>query len=150
EATDRMAVMLGLQLGNTGGAAEATKPVDLVLQRVRAALLSDQFDTASALLSGLDDEQRKDFRVRYELAALEAQRGRDKESIAAFEQRLVDIPADGDPVLIAKVQYALGNAYKLVSDYAKADDFLQQAHDTIDAETGYDARLLAGKIQMMI
>lgn len=147
-AADRMAVMLGFELLASNGGARADSQIDLALQQARAAMLSDQFDVAHRLLVGLDEDQRQDPRVRYELAAIEAQRGRLADAVASLTRLLDELPSSASDEFRAKVLYALGFTHLRQLDYERADQRYQEALDALGGRNSHEARQLTGRVLM--
>lgn len=147
-ASDRMAVMLGFELAAVDVAASEGSRVDYVLQQVRAAILSDRFEVAEKLLASLDEADRQNVQVRYELANLNFQRGENAASVAGFTRLLDDLPGVGEEVFRGKTLYALGFAYMRNGDYEQADRCYQEALEVLRGQVSYEARLLTGQVRM--
>jgi DNA-binding winged helix-turn-helix (wHTH) protein/tetratricopeptide (TPR) repeat protein len=149
-AADRMAVILGFHLVAPDAGAQEANPIDYTLQQVRAAMLSDQFGSARELLTGLADSHGHDPRVRYELAALDEQRGRLDEAAIGYGRLLSDLQQDWPGILRAKVLFGLGKCHYRQGDYETAEGHFQEAQTALEGQSGYDARLMSGRIQMIM
>lgn len=148
-AADRMAVMLGFDLApQQAEVPEAEDQIDYVLRRVRAALLSDHFDQVRAILAGLDETQRRDPRVRFEMAALDAQRGQDDTALATLRSLLADLPENDHALLRAKTLHRLGVIHARQNDYPEALALDRQALAVLRGRQSYEERLSAGRILM--
>lgn len=145
-ASDRMAVMLGFELAAADAAASETSRIDHVLQQVRAAGLSDRFEEVARLLSGLDDAERDDPRVRYLLGAVESRMGQYDNAVTIFNDLLHDLADNGRSLLRGKILYGLSFVHHNLGEHDQALVHSLEALDVLEGKRDYESQLVTGKV----
>jgi DNA-binding winged helix-turn-helix (wHTH) protein len=103
--------LLGAKLGLSRSAitaADGEPSLRTLIQRIKAATLSDDLDEARRLAAQATPEQRADPELRFRIAKVDAQAGRATEAEAALRTLLSQVGAEHDPRLRARILDALG------------------------------------------
>ena len=142
-ATDRLARSVGLHPPDDTDVAPGLAGL---LQPVRAAILSEQLDTARALLLGAQGEDRAQPEIRYHLAEIDFRSGRLDEAESAMKDLLDGSAADNQD-LRGRVLNALANIAYQRNDYPAVETYSGQALQWLATrnEPGQTGRALVGR-----
>jgi DNA-binding winged helix-turn-helix (wHTH) protein/tetratricopeptide (TPR) repeat protein len=142
-AADRFAAELGLSPPE-----DDVVPRDAALrkrvQRVRAAILANQLDQASALLEGADEADRRQPEVRYQRAQIALIAGRYEEAEHAFAALLDDVAAG--VTLRAEALHGLGLSFFRRADYDTACRHFGDAIQVLSRLSDAEARSVLGRV----
>ncbi|HKE47181.1 MAG TPA: hypothetical protein VKB52_03885 [Rhodanobacteraceae bacterium] len=151
EAATRAADALADRLGLAGAPlAAGGTPLRTLLQRIKAATLSDRIDEARRLVESATPEQRADPELRFRAAKVDAQAGRSADAESALRALLDDVGAERDPVLRARVFDALGvialqrgDAVAAEKNHDEAISLLAAGRDAVQLGKAYGNRAAA-------
>jgi DNA-binding winged helix-turn-helix (wHTH) protein len=120
-AADQLAQRLGLGATRTGDASTDGRALSILLQQVRAALLTGQLDAAEALLAHATPAQRAHPEVRVQLAEIDFRAGRLDAAQTALETLLGEVSAADAPVLRARILNAMANVSYQRGDFTATE-----------------------------
>jgi DNA-binding winged helix-turn-helix (wHTH) protein/tetratricopeptide (TPR) repeat protein len=143
-ATDRLARSIGLHPPDDAGAAPGLAGL---LQQVRAAILSEQLDSARTLLLGAGSDERARPEIRYHLAEIDFRSGRLDQAEQAMKGLFDDGSANDMPDLRGRVLNALANIAYQRNDYPAVETYSAQALQWLASrnEPGQTGRALIGR-----
>jgi DNA-binding winged helix-turn-helix (wHTH) protein/tetratricopeptide (TPR) repeat protein len=95
-------------------------PLAAILQQAEAALLTDDLDTARHIIEAAPAALRDSPELRLRLAQVDLRAGRMADARARLDRLLLDVTAEADPVLRARVLTAVGTAAVHTGDVAGA------------------------------
>ena len=124
EASDKLLVALGL---SPGVPSRDTTPDALLVQRVDAAVLADDPQTALALIAKASPEQQQLPELRLRLAKIDFRAGHLEPARQRLTALLDEAPADTSPVLRASILNGLGSIATRESDSHTANTVFGEA-----------------------
>ena len=122
-AADQLARTQGWLALDANAAGSSDGDLGPLLQQVKAAVWAEQPAQARALLQAASTQRAAELEVRYWLAEIDLQTGKDLPARGAFEQLLADTRLAQQPELRARVLYGLAYTYLRQSDYAAAERY---------------------------
>ncbi len=141
---DQMAYALGYLLPKDD-ALDNDQALAQLLQRMRAAGLSANYDDVRRLFTDAPPVHQAHPRVRIHLAGTEWRTGRFEEARAAFSSLVEEVSAEEDPVLHAQVRYGLGfSHFGGETDLAIAEHNLDEAIRLTESIDTFEARRVLG------
>lgn len=103
-ATDRLAMLLNLEVTPADEVSSGQASIDHLLQQVRAAILVDRLDEARSLLGKADID---DIHIASQLADVELRAGNYVEAESLFAKLVEQVPESHDPILRAQLLHGL-------------------------------------------
>jgi DNA-binding winged helix-turn-helix (wHTH) protein len=138
DAADRFARELGFTPARRASTDEDPLAVDKIAQEVEAAMLSDNLDTARALLASATPAQRAEPELRLRQAQIDYQAGDFDAAAAGFGAVAEAASAEQDPVIHARAITNLGVISAMRDDTAAARNRLDAAIDLLRAHHASD------------
>ncbi|WP_300621482.1 winged helix-turn-helix domain-containing protein [Dokdonella sp.] len=143
---DQLLIQLGHQPPPASG-APAPLALQELLQRTRAAILSDQFELARSLVAQAPPESRASPEVALRLVQIEMGEGRYESAQQHAAELLDGLPRDADPSLRGRILNLLGGAQVRTGRSAEADasytdalEALRPVDDPIGRATAHAGR----------
>lgn len=132
EASERLLALL--QDGGTRKPleADADAAVARLLQQARADVLANRLDAAQALLEAAPAALRAEPRVRMQRADVDFRAGKLDAARGAYETLLVELPAESQPLLRARVLMALASIDRSRAHFESAERGYAQAIDLLE------------------
>jgi DNA-binding winged helix-turn-helix (wHTH) protein/tetratricopeptide (TPR) repeat protein len=130
-ATDALAVSLGLAGATQDDAGTGSIELDTLLEKIEAALLVDDVDTARALVDHAPPALRASPELRFQQGHIQFKSGQLDAAKASFEALMDSRPGPTDRLLRGRILNAFGAIAVQRHDPAAALPFLDQAVDLL-------------------
>lgn len=130
-AVDQMLILLGRQ-----PSTQTNTPalLDELVARVRAAVLTQNLDTARKLIESAPAELQRTPELRYSAATIEYGSGRLETAYRLFESLAKETSAESDPVLRGRLLNGMALISTDLGESARAVGYLQEAIDLLGGQ----------------
>jgi DNA-binding winged helix-turn-helix (wHTH) protein/tetratricopeptide (TPR) repeat protein len=148
-AAQRAADDVAIALGRVPvPATDAAPDLSLLVQRINAAMLTQNRTLARRLIDDAPAALRTTPEIRFQLARIDFYEHDGAKAEAEFSALLAETPADREPVLRARILNGLAVAHVVRGDRAAAEPLMEEAARLIDRQDAKALRDTQGTIWM--